>query len=69
MKLPYDSIAMVADSLVMLAVVSPEPRTYMDEYHDFLMSCGWTDRDFDQETLRRVDAAWERLHRKPTTWN
>lgn len=69
MKLPYDSIAMVADRLVMLAVVSPEPRTYMDHYYDFLMSCGWTDRSFDQETLRRVDAAWERLHRKPIVWN
>lgn len=69
MKLPYDSIAMEADRLIMLAVVAPYPRTYLDQYHDFLMACGWTDLELDRETLRRIDAAWERLHRKPIVWN
>lgn len=31
---------------------------YMDVINDWLQSCGWTEREFDQETLRRIDRAW-----------
>jgi hypothetical protein len=61
-KVPYDMIAMEADRLVILTIISPQ--TYLAQYYDFLMACGWTDWEFDLETLRRVDAIWERIYRQ-----
>jgi hypothetical protein len=68
-RIPYDTIAIEADRLIVRMAISPTPRQaryYWELYIGFITACGWTDREFDKETLRRVDAAWENLVR---IWN
>lgn len=61
MRLPYEVIAMEADRLIMLMAST---SNYHDAYYwfhryiDFIEACGWTDQDFDRETLKRVNASW-----------
>ena len=73
-KVPYESMAIEAGRLIILAAVSPDPQAWhwFHRYHDFLMACGWTSWEFDRETLRRVDAVWDRIYRQnfsPIIWN
>jgi len=66
-RIPYEIVAIQADRIIFQMVVAPTMRQaiyYWDLYIDFITACGWTDREFDTETLRRVDAAWENLKRQ-----
>ena len=66
-RIPYEIVAIQADRIIFQMVVAPTMRQtiyYWDLYIDFITACGWTDREFDTETLRRVDAAWESLKRQ-----
>jgi len=60
-KIPYDLIAIEADKLITEMVVSPmyEHNVFYIKYLFYLNACGWTDKEFDRETLRRIDCSWE----------
>lgn len=65
-RVAYDIVAIEANRLLMKMITSSDgdPFFYWDLYIDFINACGWTDQEFDQETLRRVDAGWDDI-----TWN
>ena len=64
-RIPYELVALEADRIIVRMVLSPNLRMvdyYWDLYINFITACGWTDRELDKETLRRIDANWyERL--------
>lgn len=65
-RIPYDSMAPEANRFIINMVSASsweEAYEYWDQYNDFIETCGWTDREFDLETIRRVDAAWEHIKR------
>jgi len=61
MRLPYEVIVMQADRLIIKMVLSSNPTYYWDQYILLLEACGWTDLEFDMETLRRIDRNWRPL--------
>lgn len=66
-RIPYDSMAPQANRFIINMVSAPsweEAYDCWDQYIDFIETCGWTDREFDLETLNRVDAAWEQIKRR-----
>jgi hypothetical protein len=69
-RIPYEVVVIEADRLIVRMAIAPTPRQaghFWNLYIGFITACGWTDREFDLETLRRVDAAWENLRRQ--IWN
>ena len=61
MRLPYETIIIEADRLMMLMASTQDEQEAFNWFHfyiEFLESCGWTDQEFDQEILRRIDEAW-----------
>jgi len=44
-----------------------EATYYWDLYLGYISACGWTDQEYDKETLRRIDRNWENIRRK--IWN
>ncbi len=69
-RIPYEMVAIEADRLIVRMAIAPNPGQashFWDLYIGFITACGWTDREFDLETLRRIDAAWENLRRQ--IWN
>lgn len=69
-RIPYEIVAIEADRLIVRMVLSYEVGLslyYWELYLGYITACGWTDREFDLETLRRVDAAWENIKRH--LWN
>jgi hypothetical protein len=63
-KMPYDLVALQANHLLELAIVAldfQDRRTYLDQYCEFLNATGWTDEEFDQATLERVDGGWDNV--------
>lgn len=69
-RVPYEMVALEADRLIIRMVIAPTPRQasyYWELYLGYISACGWTDRELDQETLRRIDAAWDNIRRK--IWN
>lgn len=70
MRIPYDVVVIEADRLILRAVVSKtldRAVDYWNQYLSYIESCGWTNREFDNETLRRVDAGWLDLLKR--NWN
>jgi hypothetical protein len=67
-RLAYELIVIEADKLLLKMVCAPpwEAHEYFERYLVFITACGWTDREFDNETLRRVDAAWDLIYRGRT---
>jgi hypothetical protein len=66
-RVPYEYVALEVNRYLIKAVVSKtsESRWYWwDQYLCYLDACGWTDRDFDNETLRRIEIEWERIFKK-----
>lgn len=59
-RIPYEFIEDFAFELIRLAAISDEASYshYMELYSQYLRECGWTDLEFDQEVLQRVDASW-----------
>jgi hypothetical protein len=64
-RLPYELVSIEADKILMKMVCAPNWRAheYFERYLLFITACGWTDLEFDNETLRRVDAAWDLIFR------
>jgi hypothetical protein len=60
-KVPYELVIGQADHWIEMAASSTyHSWLYMDRYERFLLACGWTDKELDCETLRRVDMGWTR---------
>ena len=62
-RIPYEIISVEALRLYDKAAMCPDWEThyYIDMYHALLEGSGWTDKELDEETLRRVDLCWEQL--------
>jgi len=63
-RLPFDLIEDFACSLMdKVALSGPFYEIYKNLYNQYLLECGWTDSEFDQELSARVDNTFnERLH-------
>jgi hypothetical protein len=61
MKLPYEQVDEQADAILMRLLDCGDQAAVYAEYQAFLRTCGWTETEFNAETLRRVDAEYERL--------
>lgn len=60
-RLPYEVVALEANRMIVRMALAPTLRLsihYWQRYIQFITACGWTDREFDKETLRRIDANW-----------
>lgn len=68
-RIPYDIVAIEANRIIIKMVLAPswEAYYYWELYISYISVCGWTDQEFDAETMRRIDAAWENYKRK--IWN
>ena len=69
-RIPYEIVAIEANRiLIKMAITSSWEESYhfWDLYLEYIDACGWTDREFDRETLRRIDLNWEISKRK--VWN
>ena len=58
-KIPYDLIAIEADKLISRMVLSSEEKNYYLIYLLYINACGWSEKDFNSETLSRIDSSWE----------
>jgi len=70
-KIPYDLVALEADKLIVRMALSPiyESYVYFRMYLFYLSACGWSEYEFDNETLIRIDEAWDNLFKQKTIWN
>jgi hypothetical protein len=68
-RLPYELVAIEVDRLMfrMMLAAPWEMQHYWDLCALYIEACGWTEREFDREMLRRIDAAWESFRRQ--LWN
>lgn len=68
-RVPYDVVVIEADKLWLRMVIAPTWDSYhhWDVYTAFIEACGWTEREFDREMLRRIDLAWDNIRRQ--IWN
>lgn len=61
-RVPYEIVAIEASRIIIkMAACSSWDQAfdYWDQYQAYIEVCGWTDWEFDLETIRRIDAAWE----------
>lgn len=60
-KLPYHLIEKTAFDLIKMIAIAPDQNYsyYLNMYNEYLKECGWTDFEFDNETLIRIDASWD----------
>ena len=58
MRIPYELMVIQVNAIIIGMVVSSDIRLW-EGYLFLLDACGWTDQEYDQETLRRIDAAWD----------
>jgi hypothetical protein len=61
MKLPYESIVWMADRLFMRSATAnslAESIHHFKIYFCYLDACGWSEQEFNAETLRRIDSNW-----------
>lgn len=66
-RLPYDIVVIEADRLIIkMALAADWERSiyYWEQYLAYIEACGWTDYEFDKETLKRIDAAWISIKRR-----
>jgi len=71
-KLPYDLIVLEADKLITGMALSSDFNSsthYWRKYILYIDACGWTDYEYDLETMLRIDAAWDQISFKKPTWN
>ena len=62
MKLPYEYIVEHAFHLIDLMACldgAPITSTLLDEYNDYLIASGWSNFEFDNELISRIDSSWE----------
>jgi len=69
-RVPYENVAAEADRIIVkMALASTWERAiyYWDMYIEYIESCGWSNQEFDNETLQRIDVAWSNIKRQ--NWN
>lgn len=69
-RLPYEVVALEADRIIVRMALAPTLQLslkYWRRYIDFITACGWTDRELDKETLRRIDRNWN-VYQKSSLW-
>ena len=65
MKLPYSLVTLRVEELVKNAALFSLACNYEAAYYFFeeidlyLSYCGWSEEEFDFETLKRIDKGWE----------
>ena len=60
MRLDFNFVSLEANRIFMLMILNMDQRfEYWDKYQRLLLLCGWSDSEFDKETLRRVDLSWD----------
>lgn len=60
-KIPYDLVAIEATKILNKILTSSDDgmiNDYYDKYVQYLNACGWTDSEFDKESLKRIDSNW-----------
>lgn len=60
-KIPYEIVAIEATKILNKILSSSEEgmiNDYYDKYVQYLNACGWSDSEFDKESLKRIDADW-----------
>jgi hypothetical protein len=70
-RVPYEIVAIEVDRIMRKMVLASEWEQayyYWDLCRGYIEACGWTNQEFDNETIRRVDKGWERFF-KPRIWN
>lgn len=67
-RIPYDIVAIKANQLIIKMVLASinNINYYWALYIIYIEACGWTDQEFDSETLYRIDAAWDN---EQQVWN
>lgn len=70
-KIPYELVSIEADKLIIRSLISElHYYKYYMLYLSFLEACGWTDKEYDEETLKRIDRNWDLFFKdKVTIWN
>lgn len=70
-KIPYDLVALEADKLIVRMALSSiyDSYHYFRLYLHYLSACGWTEYEFNRETLHRIDAAWDSFFKPKIIWN
>lgn len=68
-RIPYEIVAIEANRIIVRMALAPswEAYNYWEQYIVFIEVCGWTDFEFDQETLKRIDMSWGNI--KIRYWN
>lgn len=69
-RVPYEIVAAEADRLIIkMAASLTRDRVlhYWNLYISYIESCGWTDQEYDRETMKRIDLAWFNIKRN--NWN
>lgn len=62
MRIAYDIVSIEVDRLLIKSVTARTPKRsqyYWSEYISYLEACGWTQQEFDEESIRRIDLAWD----------
>ena len=60
-RLPYGMIVLVANKIITQIATASELEVgdYRTKFNVFLTACGWTDKEFDKELLKRIDNSWD----------
>ena len=69
-RVPYEIVSVEADRIIVRMATAPTWELaiyYWKVYLEYIEICGWSDREFDNETLKRIDAAWLNIRR--SNWN
>lgn len=59
-KIQFEIVEIAADKLACKAAIAPLhiAQRYFDEYVSLISCCGWSEKDFNAELLKRIDANW-----------
>ena len=70
MRVPYDLIVLEADKIItsMALANDYESSYHWKKYLLYIDACGWTDFEFDTETMIRIDSSWDQINNK-IIWN
>jgi hypothetical protein len=62
-RIAYDIVSIQANHILIKMIAAPiwEANNYFDLYFSYLEVCGWTDKEFDDEMMSRIDSSWEEL--------
>ena len=64
-RIPYDIVSIQANILIINMALSCS-NYYWQLYIAYIEACGWSDQEYDIETLHRIDAAWDN---EQQVWN